>query len=346
MIKTISTNIANQGTEGTCYAHTSTRIILNAIRQTIPDFFYPLEESEICDEYYDYKNMLNIFKSDIPCSEHSFNNLIIYVYIYKLITKQFGCGKEGASIVHTLNWFIDHFIYKEMGNKETILRIFSDFEGFDDKYLYKIYSICETFINQFFTIEDNEFTVESFNITRVNDVKRILTKLIGETDTSDNTNNILTIQLIKYVIDNGYYISIGGENHIMTIVNYDIQNGEFFLIIKNSYGKTTYMSSIAGTLMEEGIIKITLDETIKHHLTRFSFIFPRYIENNDKERIKREKNEQRDLLDSIDLEYRTKYKELKKDLGKGVNKKGKKKTNKKDKKKSNKKTKKNKKNKK
>jgi hypothetical protein len=310
MIRTISTNIANQGPEETCYAHTATRIILNAIRQTIPDFFYPLEESELCDEYYDYKNMLNIFKDDISFSDNSFNNLVLYVYIYKLITKQFGCKKEGASIVHSLNWFIDHFIYIEMGNKATILSIFSDFEGFNYKYLDKVYSICETFIHIFFSIEDNEFIVESFNIARVNETTRILTKLTGQTVTEDNTENKLSIRLIKYVIDNGYYISIGGEHHIMTIVNYDIQKGKFYLIIKNSYGKTTYMGSISGILMELGIIKITLDDAIKHKLIRFSFIFPIYIKYIDKERVKQEKNDKRTLLDIIDLEYRTKYKGL------------------------------------
>ena len=85
--RTISTNISNQGPEPTCFAHSVTRVILNAIRQTNPEKFYPSEENDKCDDYYDYANMSRVFVDETTCTENGFNNLIMYIYIYNLISQ-------------------------------------------------------------------------------------------------------------------------------------------------------------------------------------------------------------------------------------------------------------------
>ena len=307
MIRTLSTNISNQRDEGTCFAHSSARLILNAIRQTIPEFFYPLDENDTCDEYYDSINMLSVFKEDTKCSDNSFNNLMMYIYIYKLITKQFGCSS--ASPVLSIKWFIDYYIVDRMGDHSTILSVFRSFEGFNDEHLEKIFSICNAFIHKFHSDENNKFVVESMNITRLDDVGKIFVKLTGQTFSGDNIGNNVLIALIKYIIDNGYYILAGGNGHVMTIVNYTNEGEDFILIIKNSYGKSKIFNPSTNIFTDQGIIRITIDKAIQINLTLFSFIIPTYINESDKSRIKEENERQRSELDRIDAEFRRKYKD-------------------------------------
>jgi hypothetical protein len=146
-------------------------------------------------------------------------------------------------------------------------------------------------------------------------MKRILRKLSDakELESTDLDAKEYAIHLIKHVIDNGYYISITGQGHVMTIVNYDIreEDGEFFLIIKNSYGKNTYHSSIIKSFAKNGIFKMTIDEVIQRDLTQLSFLYPKYVTEEDKLRIEAEHNAEREKLDEIDREYRIKHKKSK-----------------------------------
>lgn len=307
MIRTLSTNISNQRDEETCFAHSTARVILNAIRQTIPEFFYPLDDNDDCDEYYDSINMLSVFKEDTKCSENSLNNLMLYIYIYKLITNQFGCN-TGRTFL-SLKWFIDYYIVDRMGERSTILSVFRDFEGFNDGYLEKIFLICNTFIHKFHSIENNKFILESMNITRSDDVGKVYEKIIGHLFSGDNTKNNLLIELIKYIIDNGYYILASSNEHVMTIVNYDNSGEDFILIIKNSFGKIKIFNPTTNIFTDQGIIRITIDKAIQAKIIFFAFIIPTYINEVDKGRIKEENESQRSELDKIDAEFRTKYKE-------------------------------------
>jgi hypothetical protein len=145
----------------------------------------------------------------------------------------------------------------------------------------------------------------------LSDMERLIGNLSDtkKPDTSNLTATDAAKYLIKYVIDSGYYISITGEGHVMTIVNYDIrEDGEFVLIIKNSYGKNRYRSSITNTFAENGIFKMTIDEVIERKLTHLSFIFPKHATEEDKKRIEAENEEQRKKLDEIDRRYRMKHK--------------------------------------
>ena len=307
MIRTLSTNISNQNSEDTCYAHSAARVILNAIRQTIPSFFYPLDETDKCDEYYDSINMLSVFREETTCSENSLNNLMLYIYIYKLITKQFGCN--GANTILSVKWFIDYYIVDRMGDHSTILSVFRDFQGFNDEYLEKIFEICNTFIHKFHTVENNKFIVESFDITRMDEVSNGFLKLTGSAFSGDNTGNNLLIELIKYIINNGYYILASGNGHAMTIVNYDNSGEDFILIIKNSFGKIKMINPNTNIFTDQGIIRITIDKAIQTKIQKFACIIPTYIAETDKARIKEENERQRSELDKIDFEFRSKYKE-------------------------------------
>ncbi len=286
--RTVSTNISNQRHEGTCFAHSVTRVILNAIKQTIPELFYPLEENDKCDEYYDVSNMMNVFKEQTTCSENSFNNLIMYIYIYKIITNKFACS--GGFSFQVLTWFIDNIIYQKIGEQEFIMNIFKDFEGFNDEYLERISAISNHFLSEFYTNQTNEFVVEQHDIRKAEDI-------------------------IKSVIDKGYYIIISGSAHAMTIVNYKIRDGKLLLVIKNSYGKTENFLRYGtqfGFSMQDGIIVTTIEMAVQTSFTKISYIMPKYSAELDKTTIKEMNQQKRIELDKIDREFRIKYMSTKK----------------------------------
>ena len=83
----ISQNISDQQVEGTCYAHSIARVILNAIRQTIPEYFYPME-SDLCNNIYwtGIFSNLDAHIREYKCGEHTTNNISLFAYIYKTIT--------------------------------------------------------------------------------------------------------------------------------------------------------------------------------------------------------------------------------------------------------------------
>jgi len=278
--RTISTNISNQRHEGTCFAHSITRVILNAIKQTIPELFYPLEENEKCDEYYDISKMMSVFKEDTNCSENSFNNLIMYIYIYKILTNKFACN--GGVSFEVLKWFVDNIIYQKIGEQAFIMNTLKDFEGFNDTHIERIAAISNHFLSEFYTNQTNEFVVEQHDIRKAEEI-------------------------IKSVIDKGYYIIISGSGHVMTIVNYKIRDGVLVLIIKNSYGKTENFlryGSQTGFSMKDGIIATTIDNAVAVKFTQLSYILPKYSTELDKTTIKEINKQKRDELDKIDRELR------------------------------------------
>ena len=239
MIRTKSTSISHQGHEGSCAIHATTRLIVNAIRQIIPDFFYPLENNDECDEYFDIEKMRNIFIEDTHCSENSFNNLIMYVYIYTILSDFF--GTNGAHNLNILKGF-NQDIIKKIGNKEFILKRLKDFPGFNERHLERLMHICNTFLHKLFVEQNTHFNVESY----------ILDENIDES-------------ILRFVLDNGYYITLQGNSHALTIVGYEIVDDKFYFIIKNSWGKTTgdILLSTFTMTMNKGIIKLTVEELIE-----------------------------------------------------------------------------------
>jgi hypothetical protein len=88
-----SSTITNQDTEGTCYAHACSRVILNFIRRIIPDEFYPLEENDGCGNIEintgnlgAEKYIENVFDFSMNCNENNKKKYFVvclYFYCYK-----------------------------------------------------------------------------------------------------------------------------------------------------------------------------------------------------------------------------------------------------------------------
>lgn len=291
--RTISTNISNQRDDKTCFAHATSRLIVNAIRQIIPELFYPLDENEDCDENFDSTQFINVFNKETKCSENSFNNLLLYIYIYKIMTDYF--GTNGGRNIKVLAYFNTDII-KKIGNKEFILQKLETFPGFNQGHLDRISYICNTFLHKLFVEKNTHFDIESMILTE---------------DTDDS--------LLKFVLDSGYYITIrnnginGDYGHTLIIVGYEILDDKLYFIIKNSWGKETLdiMYPTLTMIMKQGIIKLTIEELIRSNFKYIQFMIPNIIDESEITMIENGERMERVRLDLIDAERRRIYNEQK-----------------------------------
>lgn len=258
MIRRKSLNISTQK-GGTCFAHTVTRVVLNAIRQAIPQYFYPLDE-DACDDVYenDVFDNLEKFIAENKCGEHSTNNLLMFAYIYKVITNKYGCDGGKSSDVFT--WLIEHFLKAQFAVYESIISAFD--HTISQETATKIFEISYAFIHEFYTVQHNDF----------NNYRLIVEKSSAHVD----------LPFIQYVLDSGYYIGLSKGNHIVTVVGYKINptNGNILLIVKDSNSKqegvfsSSPAENIYPIMKKDGYAVATLNVFIEHKYKDFKFILP------------------------------------------------------------------------
>jgi hypothetical protein len=286
-----SSTITNQGTEGTCYAHACSRVILNFIRRIIPDEFYPLEENDGCGnieintgDLEAEKYIENVFYFSESCSEKNKKNILLFAYIFTLIKNFFGCKGEGIIIV--LRWFRKSFEYFPKKNDSDLAKgkffdtstnkkFFEIFQNFNDEK----YEIVEKLLEKFKT----EMTLKKLGIS---EYKKELEK-----DYYDD------IGLIKYILDEQLYIVLTGNKHAVTAIGYEETKEDFFIILKNSWGNKPY-DNFFGLPNKDGKLIINIDAiTDRRKIDTFYFLLPQDTNIPRSE-----------VLDEKDKEYRTKAK--------------------------------------
>jgi hypothetical protein len=212
----------------------------------------------------------------------------MYVYIYRTIADFF--GTKGAHNINILKDFNKNII-DQLGNKSFISKRFEDFPGFNEVHLERLTHICNTFLYKLFVEQKTHFNIES---------------IILEADLDES--------LLRFVLDNGYYITIQGNAHALTIVGYEMIDDKFYFIIKNSWGKTTgdiLMPTFTMT-MTQGILKLTVEQLIESKYKYLQFMIPNVIDESETRMIENGERMERLRLDLVDAERRQKYKEMRK----------------------------------
>lgn len=265
----ISENISDQQTEGTCYAHSIARIILNAIRQTIPEQFYPME-SDMCNQIYwlGTFNTVSEYIRTHSCGEHSANNILMFAYIYNTIVNKYGC--EGGDSDETLGWYSQTYIKTEFGTEDSIRSALPNIVPED---LERIKRICSTFSIRFFREQNNTFVFHSQKIKDITD-----------------------LSIFKFVLDNGYYIGVAGKNHIVTAVGFKEHFGYLLILLKNSWGKLTSFDAKLRAPISQGISTMTIDRIIEAGFDRIVYIIPNNLSDVEREKVKR-KQVMNELID-------------------------------------------------
>lgn len=253
MPRPVSPNLSDQNDEGTCFAHSLTRILVNAIRQSIPNYFYPLDTSDKCNDIYTsdiFNNVSNHIISN-KCSETSANNLLLFSYIYNSLTLRYGCN--GGNPNEILEWCCKSYLKTEFG---MIGDIMAALPSLSEKDLHHLHRMCQTFLRIFYGEQTNDFVFHSLFIKK-------------DIDSS----------LLKFIFDNGYYIGVIGNGHIITLVGYREQNNNFFLIIKNSYGKVNKIDTELRAAVRDGIATATFNNMIEAGIDRIIYILPNHLPN-------------------------------------------------------------------
>jgi hypothetical protein len=303
----VSSNISDQLDEGTCFAHTVTRLFLKAVRQAFKTSAIdnPLQDTvktkgyNYCNGVFNTLMMANAFfhvgicdaiaqvlqGSSEPVESKSGNNFLLYTYVYKLITNHYGCS--GAVSTEVVQYLVKHMFNPTMSSKKYIIKTLTkQAAGCHPKRVSFSRSVDMPFIERIASI------LERFSqIFRSSPSRKMINyycEINGTRITSDARD------IIAYVLKKGYYVGLHyktGEmetvdadghtskrdlNHIVTIVDYESRDdNEFILVIKNSWGKTFVSDLHLKSRHEEGIIRSSRRH---HHLTQayLCFMLPSY----------------------------------------------------------------------
>jgi hypothetical protein len=263
MIRQNSVFLSNQGSEGTCYAHAVTRMLSRYIKKKYSRFF-PIE-NEKCSYYYHTISCADIWKCFIDVKNNTLDfctenldddgwnkeniSALLYVYIYKLLTKKYGCN--GATIDEIKNivfFFKDHlrsvlnltFIKNTLEPPE----LPSEHIVYFEKLLTQLLEVLSAIKKE---LTENTFNTFVFYGENLKSTKStiLLSSLSFEENPSLQMPDKSEMDLLKYIIEKGNYAVLIDfkKLHAKTITHYDDKNGFF---TKNSYGKNL------GTTKEEG----------------------------------------------------------------------------------------------
>jgi DNA-binding MltR family transcriptional regulator len=114
------------------------------------------------------------------------------------------------------------------------------------------------------------------------------------------------VSLFKYVLDHGYYIVISGNGHAMTVVDYEIIDRKYYLIVKYNQGKIRMFYKDANALIAEGAFQIELEDAVKRGFTRYCFVLPFQITEKETAEMRKKSEDLRRKLDVVDFMRRKK----------------------------------------
>lgn len=265
MERSISQSISFQ-IGGVCYAHSAARVILKAIKNIIPDRFYPMVEWDSCDSIFTANIVDEMFKVTLTdsCSIQGRNNLLMFNYLLVVITNQFPCDTDIDSQI-IFEWVFTQIKTETIYQRDTYIELFRGFEMFSDEKYQIILDLFKEFHDKFYIVEQNEMNVFRSKLGRQ------------------------SIDIIKFVIDHSHYVfmysrPINGKmvGHAVTIVGYEqdeLEPNNPYMIIKNSWGFTDTESEYFSSRHVRGIVKQKFEDLIINWIA-YSYVFPQKIEES------------------------------------------------------------------
>ena len=215
----------DQGHQGTCYAHATTRMIARLIKVIFSPFF---NEGEKCSELYvTHEDISNIYSKHgtwDKCKDEMLSALL-FRFIYRIIVVKFRCngGEATLSIPYVFTTIAE---IKKESLKESL------------KFIKK-------------TIEYNKIISKIHSIVIHEQIEELLKLLLSIIYVFANfiLSGIIILKIVKKeasmkslikLLDRKYYAILSFRDHEMTITGY---TKEFWrgvdLIVKNSHGENT-----------------------------------------------------------------------------------------------------------
>jgi len=284
LMRQISANLTDQETEDTCWANVIAKMITKVIRETVPQFFDPLVTEHYCNSIYSVHVMKDVSHHVSICDrlsgyttlgEQSMgHNLLLFTFIYKILINQYGCA--GNITWDVMKWFIETHINTSLASPLT----------------------SAEYVEQTFMSEPHkgkpcvspQFSISPDDCVRIaylcNEFCTKLAEKNGEGlrlyrfTIPPQGMNSSCIDVIKYVIDSGYYLALSGRfetredsGHVITIVNYSEEGGHFYVNTKNSLGKTIIYDDplLRNT---QGKAKMIIDSNMAEYYKNVFFVLP------------------------------------------------------------------------
>jgi hypothetical protein len=237
--------------------------MLRAIKQTLPTYFYPIDR-DYCNKVLSKSVFENLtaYITAHHCGEKSTNNLLMFAYLYKVVTAKFGCN--GAPVIPTLQWLVEYIKSGFFGL--SALAIMKD--TLSDEHIDRTKAICDAFQNKFYNEQQNGFVVRHGQFSKV-------------------VNKRETFQTLKDVLDKGFYVLVFGvykkdgkmTGHVVTMVEYERTEGTEYpgvFIVKNSWNEYTCVKDVLlGVKCVRGVMKVTFDDLLDgDNILFYAYVYP------------------------------------------------------------------------
>ena len=251
--KTRSTYTTEQGSEGTCYAHATTRVIARFIKIFLNIQYENYPDEDEIGKLYDTDKCRNIFICLDEFKEtHSITDLqiipiLLFRCIYNIIVKKFGIN--GGREYRTIQYFFSKI---KRVNKDKLISIL-DAQDHVDYYenIESIYHIINAL---------RDITIPQFRYDMLNSKNQF--KVISKLITSLDAGYYSLIAIVR--TGSPHNIKFFG-GHTMVISGYEIVDGAVKLKIKNSWGLHGYKINYDYFDVENGEITISVDRLLRYN---------------------------------------------------------------------------------
>lgn len=234
-----------QGSEGTCYAHMGTRLILQNIMR--------LKDEEKYSHNWKYRSvcrrMLNTYKPPIPtkelkqCGVDGFLKISMFLYIYYLIIERYGL--DGGDLSQCLS------IYSRVKEKERPRKFTEPYQA--------MYTTVESFLTK-------------------HDLPPFYYNQIFMDSTLENEQNKSLFDLLLLFLEHNMYIGCRfytdnniANGHLFILTGYSASQNAFY--VKNSWGM--FVSMLKVSEIGKNTITFDTDGKIKARVNMFAFVYTR-----------------------------------------------------------------------
>jgi len=224
--RTASSSISDQGEEGTCVFHATTRLIVKFIRNIVDAMKNP---GNSCDDFYVMehetirRNMSTIlYKRDDTELNSAELNYMFYVFIFSYINpRNSSSGAQPTDVLDIIKRLFSLHDYER-----TINEIFEKYIDIEDENVNeKMFMFKELY---------------SYFLDQLKE-KRGIDYQFFDVGSSSSSSQVVSSDKIEPVLirflNEGYYVLASFPGHTVVIVNYNVSNKKFQ--IKNSWGKIT-----------------------------------------------------------------------------------------------------------
>ena len=259
--RTASSSISDQGEEGTCVFHATTRLIVKFIRNIVDAMKNP---GNSCDDFYVMehdsiiRNMSSIlYKRDDTELNSAELNYMFYVFIFSYINpRNSSSGAQPTDVLDIIKRLFSLHDYESTINE--IFKRYIDIE--DENVNEKMFMFKELY---------------SYFLDQLKEKGGIDYQFFDVGSSSSSSSQVVSSDKIEPVLigflNEGYYVLASFPGHTVVIVNYNVSNKKFQ--IKNSWGKITRNLSQLQCDSREGSIYLTLQEMLDIRIDKFTFVY-------------------------------------------------------------------------